>query len=352
MPDRFADYDFALPQHLIAQHPLPDRDRSRLMLLRRGRGGIAHHGFAQLPALLPRDAMLVLNNTRVAPRRLTARLPGGVELEALLVHEEAPGRWHARVRKAKRVKPGSTIPFAGGALPARALERTEDGGWLLQFDAPESLPERLEVHGLAPLPPYIRRDVHGTYDPRADRAAYQTVYARVEGAIAAPTAGLHFTPAVLEALHERGIETVEVTLHVGLGTFAKTTVEDPALHPMHAEWCTVPADAAGRIAAARAAGRPVIAVGTTCVRTLESWAAAGFPAGWEDWTRLYIRPPYDFRVVDGLLTNFHLPKSTLMLLVAAFHGRERLLAAYREAVAQRYRFFSFGDCMLIAPDED
>jgi S-adenosylmethionine:tRNA ribosyltransferase-isomerase len=357
MPDRFERYDFPLPPHLIAQHPLPARDASRLMLLRRGTDAIAHHVFSALPALLPPEALLVLNNTRVPPRRLAARLASGVELEALLVAPEpeaqwGPGVWRARVRKARRLKPGARVPFADGHLPATALERTEDGGWRLRFDEPAGLAEGLEAHGLAPLPPYIRRAVHDGYagaPAQADRAAYQTCYAAQDGAIAAPTAGLHFTPAVLEALRARGIETAELTLHVGLGTFAKAQVEDPAQHAMHAEWYALPPRAAGQVSAARAAGRPVIAVGTTSVRALESWAAAGSPPGGEGWTELYIRPGFRFQVVDGLLTNFHLPRSTLLLLVSAFHGRERVLAAYREAVTQGYRFFSFGDCMLIAP---
>ncbi len=350
MPDRFELYDYDLPEHLIAQHPLPSRDASRLMLLRRGRDGSAHHVFHELPELLAPGSLLVLNNTRVPPRRLVARLPSGVQIEALLVTEEAPGLWRALVRKARRVKPGMRIPFAEGHLPAQALERTADGGWRLRFEAPESLAARLEAHGLAPLPPYIQRDIHGPYDPAADRSAYQTCYAAVDGAIAAPTAGLHFTPPVLAALRARGIETAELTLHVGVGTFAKVKVADPAEHTMHAEWYALSPAAAAQIQRARAEGRPVIAVGTTTVRALESWAAAGSPPGCQGQTELYIRPGFEFRVVEGLLTNFHLPRSTLLLLVAAFHGRERLLAAYAEAIAREYRFFSFGDCMLIAPD--
>lgn len=353
MADRFAQYDFTLPPHLIAQHPLASRDQSRLMCLHRGHDALAHRRFHELPALLPADALLVLNNTRVPPRRVAARLDSGVALEALLVAEEAPGLWRARVKKARRIKPGMTVPFAEGRLPARAVERTAEGEWRLAFDDPATLPERLQAHGLAPLPPYIRRDLHGGYDAgaaAADRAAYQTCYARVEGAIAAPTAGLHFTPAVLAALGERGIETAELTLHVGLGTFAKVAAEDPAQHTLHAEWADVPTDTAARIHAARAAGRPVIAVGTTTVRTLEAAADALERGGsWQGWTELFIRPPYRFRVVDGMVTNFHLPRSTLLLLVSAFHGRERVLAAYAEAVREGYRFFSFGDAMYIAP---
>jgi S-adenosylmethionine:tRNA ribosyltransferase-isomerase len=353
MTDRIELYDFPLPPHLIAQHPLPARDSARLMWLRRGGEAVAHHVFSELPALLPPDALLVLNDTRVAPRRLAARLPSGVEIEALLVAEAGePGLWRALVRKARRVKAGTIVPFAGGALPAQAIARDAEGGWLLRFEHPETLPARLAAHGLAPLPPYIERDLHHGYDAaaaEADRRAYQTCYARSEGALAAPTAGLHFTPRVLAALRERGIETALLTLHVGLGTFAKLKGSDPARHTLDAERFEISPAAAARIAAAKAAGRPVVAVGTTSVRALESWAAAGSPPGLQGWAGLYIRPPYTFRVVDGLLTNFHRPRSTLLLLVSAFHGRERLLAAYGEAVRQGYRFHSFGDCMLIAP---
>jgi S-adenosylmethionine:tRNA ribosyltransferase-isomerase len=350
MPDRLEDYDFTLPPRLIAQHPLPARDRSRLMVLRRGEDAApGHHRFSDLPRLLPAGALLVRNNTRVAPLRLAATLAGGVRLEALLVEEEAPGRWRALVKKARRLRPGMEVPFGGGALPATALERTPAGGWRLAFAEPERFRERLERYGLAPLPPYIRREVHESYDPRPDREAYQTCYASVEGAVAAPTAGLHFTPAVLAALEAGGVEQAELTLHVGPGTFAKVTSEDPALHSMAAEWCEIPAGTVERIRAARGEGRPVIAVGTTTVRALESWAAQGTPPAYRGWSGLFIRPPHAFRAVDGLLTNFHLPRSTLLMLVSAFHGRERLLAAYREAIARDYRFFSFGDCMAILP---
>lgn len=342
-------YDYDLPTHLIAQRPLARRDQARMLLLHRGAGQLAHQSFSDLPGSLPGNSLLVLNNTRVPPRRLTARLPTGVRIEALLVAEEEPGRWRAMVKKARRVKVGMEVPFADGHLTARALERTEEGQWRLQFSEPDTFRERLAIHGLAPLPPYIRRDIHNGYDPRADREAYQTCYAKVEGSIAAPTAGFHFTPSLMDALGAAGIEVAELTLHVGPGTFARITVADPARHAMQREWYEIPPRTAAAVAAAREAGRPVIAVGTTTVRALESWAAAGAPAGHSGWAGLFICPPYAFQVVDGLITNFHLPRSTLLMLVSAFHGRERLLAAYREAIAHGYRFFSFGDCMAILP---
>ncbi len=364
MADGMHLYHYDLPPHLIAQRPIPGRDQSRLMLLRRGREGAAHHVFTDLPGLLPAGCVLVVNNTRVMPRRLPGRLPGGGRIDALLVEEEAPGRWRAMIRNARRIKPGMELSFAAGHIPASAVERTGDGQWRLAFHDPGTLPQRLERHGLAPLPPYIRRDAHHDGPPapgagdataslhRADREDYQTIFATVGGAIAAPTAGFHFTPRVLQDLERRGIERAEVTLHVGIGTFAKIEHDDPARHEMHREWFHVPADTIARIAAARADGRPVVAVGTTTVRALETWAAEGAPEGPEGfrgWSRLFIRPPYAYQVVEGLITNFHQPRTTLMLMVAAFHGRERLLAAYREAVAREYRFFSYGDCMAILP---
>lgn len=350
MPDRLDNYDFHLPEHQIAQTPHAPRDRSRLMVLRRNRPGWSHRIFNDLPGLLPAGALLVLNNTRVLPHRLTATLPSKVKVEALLVEEESePGHWRALVKKARRIKAGMRVPFSQGRLPAIALERDAQGQWLLAFEDPETLSARLQRHGLAPLPPYIQRDLHGDYQPETDRGDYQTCFARFDGAIAAPTAGLHFTAEVLSELTLRGIEMTELTLHVGAGTFAKVKTVDPALHTMHEEWYAIPGDTARKVLQAREQGRPVIAVGTTTVRALESWAAAGAPEGQQAWSRLFIRPPFSFRVLDGLITNFHLPKSTLLMLVSAFHGRENLLSAYAEAIGQGYRFFSFGDCMALLP---
>ena len=354
MKERLADYDFDIPQRLIAQSPLPRRDQSRLLLLRRGEQGLSHHRFEELPRLLPPGSLLVVNNTRVLPHRLAARLPSGVRVEALLVKVGSDGVCSALVKKARRLKPGMQIPFAGGRLTATALERDARGGWKLGFENPETLPERLQRDGLAPLPPYIQRDIHQAYDGKEDRRAYQTLFARDSddpggGAIAAPTAGLHFTPEVLAALEARHIATVELTLHVGEGTFTPVTENDPALHTMHREWFRISRETTRAIQSARSHGQPVIAVGTTSVRTLETWAARGFPESLEAWSDLFIRPPYQFQAIDGMITNFHQPRSTLLMLVAAFHGRERLREAYREAVREDYRVFSFGDCMAILP---
>lgn len=340
-------FDFELPRTLIAQEPLPRREEARLMAVRRGQEGSAHHSFSDLPGLLPADALLVVNNTRVMPWRLLGRLPNGGPIEALLLEEPEPGLWVAMVKRARRVRPGMILRFAGHRLCAEAVRRTAEGYWVLRFPAGVPVAELLELYGLAPLPPYIHRE--GTAGAARDRESYQTCFARVDGAVAAPTAGLHFVPEVLDRIRERGVTIAEVTLHVGVGTFSPIKTEYPALHKMHAEWYEVPEEAAREILAFRAAGRPVVAVGTTTVRALESWAALGFPPRHQGQTEIFIRPPYDFRVVDGIITNFHQPRSTLLMLVAAFHGPQPLLDAYRAAVSARYRFYSFGDCMAILP---
>ena len=362
-------YDFALPPGQIAQTPLPVRDASRLMVVRRGRPGWEHRRFSDLPGLLPPRSVLVFNNTRVFPARLKGMRaggrPDGRPVEALLVEEVAPGRWRALVKPARRLKPGQAVSFAGGMLPARCVERTPEGHWLLDFEDPGTFRERLERGGLTPLPPYIRRPSSAgsaasadhpaalggpsSAQDRRDREAYQTVYASRPGAVAAPTAGLHFTPGLLQRLDEAGFVRLELTLHVGPGTFAPVQVDDPAQHRMHAERFEIGAPVAERLHLARAAGDPIFAVGTTAVRSLETWALRGYPPGLSGTTDLFIYPPFAYRVVHGILTNFHLPRSTLLMLVAAFHGRETLLEAYRAAVADGYRFFSFGDAMLILP---
>lgn len=336
-----------IPPGQVAQAPLSRRDASRLLATERGTGRRSHRRFTELPRLLAPGTLLVLNNTRVIPARLTGTTSTGRPVEALLVHESAPGRWHAMVRGARRLRPGMRLHLGAGALEAEAAQRDDEGRWVLRFEEPERFRERLEAHGEAPLPPYIRREPGGARG--VDRRAYQTVYARVDGAVAAPTAGLHFTPAVFGALAARGVERAELTLHVGPGTFRPLQSEDPARHRMHAESFSIPAATCRRVLDARRAGRPVVAVGTTVVRALESWAAQGWPESLCGETDLFIWPPYDFRAVDGLVTNFHQPSSTLLLLVAAFHGIGPTVEAYREAVAQGYRFFSYGDCMAILP---
>jgi S-adenosylmethionine:tRNA ribosyltransferase-isomerase len=343
-------YDYRLPPEQIAQAPLSVRDASRLMVLRRGRPGWQHHRFADLPALLPPRSLLVFNNARVIPARLLGERPGGRPVEALLVEEEAPGLWRAMVKPGRRLKPGDRLEFAEGVLPARCMTRTAEGHWLLAFEQPETFRERLERAGLTPLPPYIRRPERSAQQERRDREAYQTVYASQPGAVAAPTAGLHFTPDLLGRLDAAGFDRQEVTLHVGPGTFVPVQVDDPAQHRMHAERFEIGASVAERLLRAQAARDPIVAVGTTAVRSLESWALRNYPPGYRGTTDLFVYPPFAFQVVHGMLTNFHLPGSTLLMLVSAFHGRELTLAAYAAAVTEGYRFFSFGDAMLILPD--
>ncbi|HKA90733.1 MAG TPA: tRNA preQ1(34) S-adenosylmethionine ribosyltransferase-isomerase QueA [Haliangiales bacterium] len=340
---RTSDFDYDLPPELIAQAPSPRREDARLLVV--GRGAVEHRGVAELPDLLPAGALVVVNDVRVLPARLHARKPTGGAVEILLVHPEADGTWRCLVR-AKSLAPGTQLtlvaPPGRRPPPAEIAFLGRDGE---QARVGPVAPACIEAYGSVPLPPYIERP-----PTAADEERYQTVYARHPGAVAAPTAGLHFTPAMLAALAARGIDVAAVTLHVGLGTFAPVRTENPDEHVMHAETFVVPPETAAAHAAARAAGRPIVAVGTTVVRTLESArdGQGALRAGAGE-TRLFIRPGYRFSMLDLLLTNFHLPRSTLLMLVAAFGGRERVLAAYREAVRRRYRFFSYGDGMLLWP---
>ncbi|MDR5708363.1 MAG: tRNA preQ1(34) S-adenosylmethionine ribosyltransferase-isomerase QueA [Armatimonadota bacterium] len=338
---RLADFDYELPTDRIAQQPAEPRDIARLLVLDRRTGSIAHRIFRDLPELLAPGDLLVLNDTRVIPARLRGRKEGtGGRAEVLLVWREVEGMWRALVG-ARRARPGTRITLAEGHLRAELLERREDGTWriALQGDVPPE--EVIQRWGEVPLPPYIRER------PR-DPEVYQTVYARSPGAVAAPTAGLHFTPQLLERLRARGILYVFLTLHVGPGTFRPITAEDPTRHRMDAEPYEVPPQTAEAIRQVRARGNRVVAVGTTVVRALETAAQAdGMVRAGAGWTDLYIYPGYRFRVVDALVTNFHLPRSTPLVLVSAFARRERVLEAYREALAEGYRFGSFGDAMLL-----
>jgi S-adenosylmethionine:tRNA ribosyltransferase-isomerase len=329
---------FDLPPELIASTPLAERDASRLLVLRRSDGSLTDDAIRSLPALLPEGALLVVNDTRVIPARLRGVKPSGGKAEFLLVRaRSAEGRrWEALGRASKPMRDGVVIEIGEG-LAVRILGR--DGMMLdveLLADDPWAAIER---HGEMPLPPYMHRA-----PDESDRERYQTVYADRPGAVAAPTAGLHLTEALFDAMRARGIERVPVTLHVGPGTFAPVMVDDLDEHPMHTEWYDVPEATAAAVREAKCTGRPVVAVGTTVVRTLESWALGEARTGE---TRLLIQPGYAFRVVDALLTNFHLPRSTLLALVMAFGGVEPVRAAYAMAVASRYRFFSYGDAMLV-----
>ncbi|AUB40836.1 queA, S-adenosylmethionine:tRNA ribosyltransferase-isomerase [Nostoc flagelliforme CCNUN1] len=360
-----AGYDYELPPELIAQNPAVPRDSSRLLVVDSPTTGIEtaplHHIFHDLPALLRSGDLLVMNNTRVIPARLYGHKSTGGKIQVLLLEERQYNCWLALVKPGKSFKQGTKIifdvrqlrigdledsyPVKNPQLTATVLETdAATGGRLLQFDVPEgkSLVQLLEVFGEIPLPPYI------TTSSAADDQ-YQTVYAKQPGAIAAPTAGLHFTPELLQKLRDRNINQAFITLHVGVGTFRPVEVEDVTTHQMHEEWIEVPAATVEQIRATKAAGGRIIAVGTTAVRALEGAAQSGNLQPFCQKTDLFIYPGYQWRVVDGLITNFHLPRSSLLMLVSALIGRQRLLNIYNEAIAFGYRFYSFGDAMLILP---
>lgn len=363
---RLDELDYHLPPAQIAQRPLERRDASRLLLLPRTNEGLQDRSFAELPDLLTGDELIVLNNTRVMPARLLGRragvhapppsrstrhehLTGGIEV--FLTHQIDSQTWEALVRPGRKMQAGERVLFGNGELEAEIISRGELGLRTLRFVSRDtrSVSEQLERFGHVPLPPYIHR-----MDEVADRERYQTVFATQPGAIAAPTAGLHFTLEILEQIRTRGVEICELTLEVGLGTFQPIHSKRLEDHAMHAESYELPAETAERVRKARAAARPILAVGTTVVRALEAAALRASESGSADLllqgrakARLFIYPGFQFRVVDALLTNFHLPRSTLLALVCAFAGRQRVLAAYHHAVKAGYRFYSYGDCMLV-----
>jgi len=343
---KLSSYDYKLPQSLIAQHPAPKRDQSRMLFLDRKSGKISNRNFSEIVSLLPESSCLVINNTKVLPARIPGKRPSGGKIEALLIKENNNGDWSAIVRKAGRIKQGERLEFCDGKLLAKAKERLEEGEWLLEFEETERLKERLEDVGLPPLPPYIERRNASDLQNTKDRERYQTCFATEPGAIAAPTAGLHFTPEILTEIENRGIDILEVTLHVGLGTFSSIDQEDIRKHKMHAEFFSVSSQTLRQLQVYQNNNKQMINVGTTSVRVLETLVRQNFQES-SGWTDIFIYPPCKFTMTDGLLTNFHLPKSTLLLLVSAFCGRDLLLSAYQHAVAEKYRFFSYGDCMLI-----
>ena len=338
-----SDFYFDLPEELIAQTPLEKRDASRLLVLDRESGQTAHMHFFDLPKLLRPGDCLVLNDSRVLPARLLGhRIPSGGAAEVLLLVDRGEKVWECLVRPGRKLRKGTRLSFGNGELTAEIVEQLEEGGRLIRFDYEGIFLETLDRLGKMPLPPYIKEELQ-------DQERYQTVYSKVLGSAAAPTAGLHFTPELLEKIRAKGVKIGYVTLHVGLGTFRpvkEDTIED---HPMHSEYCTIPQETADLINEIRKGGGRCICVGTTSCRTLESWAAEdGHMEAKSGWTDIYIYPGYRFKVMDGLVTNFHLPESTLIMLVSAFAGREHVLAAYEEAVREKYRFFSFGDAMFIS----
>jgi len=343
-PVRVSDFDYELPAELIAQHPLPHRDDSRLMVIDRRAGTIRHGRFREFSGLMSAGDILVLNDTRVLPARLWGA-SGEAKIEFLFVRETGPGLWEVLCRPAKRIREGGAILFPRG-VTARVAGFAEEGRRVLDFGKAD-VRALLHEAGYAPLPPYIKRARQDEISRPEDIDRYQTVFAKKEGAIAAPTAGLHFTEGVLRALRDRGVDVRRVTLDVGLATFQPVRAELVADHRMLEETYAVTPAVAKAVTAAKSEGRLVTAVGTTVVRTLESAWREGAVRPGRGATSLFITPGYEFRAVDRLLTNFHLPQSTLLMLVSAFAGCELTMAAYREAVRERYRFFSYGDAMLI-----
>jgi S-adenosylmethionine:tRNA ribosyltransferase-isomerase len=351
--DLLSTYDYPLPDELIAKEPLAERDASRLMVLDRNSQTISHRTIRDLPSLLRRGDCLVLNNTRVLPARLFGiRTATGGKWEGLYLNSTAAGLWRLIGQTRGYLRPDETVTLTnqlGESLQLKLVEKEADG--ICQFEAslPENVVELLQRFGTVPLPPYMDRKQATT----GDWERYQTTFARHPGSVAAPTAGLHFTPKLLESCRQRGIARAEVTLHVGIGTFRPVSVENLAEHRMHSEWCQLPRAAAEILNDTRSATGRVVAVGTTSLRTLESACLAqteehfGRFEEWSGETNLFIRPPHQFVSTDSLLTNFHLPKSTLLMLVAAFAGLDFVLDAYHQAIAEKYRFFSYGDAMFI-----
>ncbi|HEX6751624.1 MAG TPA: tRNA preQ1(34) S-adenosylmethionine ribosyltransferase-isomerase QueA [Longimicrobium sp.] len=341
---RTSDYDFHLPPEQIAQAPAERRDASRLLVVDRATGELAHRVFADLVDYIPAGDALVVNETRVFPARLLGRRASGAEAEVLLLtpHGGDEKTWTALVRPGAKLKPGRSVDVSD-ELRVEILESTPGGERIVRLHTRLPLSEALDRYGEVPLPPYVQHRA-----TEEDRERYQTVYARERGSVAAPTAGLHFTPGLLAALEAKGVRIVRLVLHVGVGTFRPVETEDPAEHRMHSEWYHVPAAAAEELNAVRAAGGALWAVGTTVTRTLETVTDEhGIVHPGEGWTDIFIRPPYRFRAVDHLITNFHLPKSTLLMLVAAFAEYDLVMRAYEEAVECGYRFFSYGDAMLV-----
>lgn len=337
---KLSDFMYDLPEERIAQTPVEPRDHSRLMVLHRDTDQIEHRHFYDVIDYLNPGDVLVINETRVIPARLFGERAGGGACEVLLLRQLGPKRWETLVKPGKKLKPGAEITFGGGRLRARIAETTDVGGRIVDFDCDGTFEAALDELGEMPLPPYIHERLE-------DKERYQTVYAKQEGSAAAPTAGLHFTPELLDRIREKGVDVVPVLLHVGLGTFRPVKTENVEEHEMHSEYFEVTEEAAARINAARERGGRVVAVGTTSVRTLESAAENGVLLPRRGETSIFIKPGYRFQMVDALITNFHLPGSTLVMLVSALYDREKILAAYEEAVRDGYRFFSFGDAMLI-----
>lgn len=337
-----SDFWFDLPESLIAQTPIEKRDGSRLLLLDRNTGTVEHNYFYNLPSFLKEGDCLVLNNSRVLPARLVGTRPTGGAIELVLLRDLGEGRWECLSRPGRKTRPGQEILFGDGELKAVVEQVIEGGNRIVRFEYEGIFLEILEKLGKMPLPPYIKEELN-------DPERYQTVYSKELGSAAAPTAGLHFTNELLDEIRGRGVKVVFITLHVGLGTFRPVKEENIEDHPMHSEFCIIPEDVARVVNETKANGGRVIAVGTTSCRTLESFAKEdGTLEPSSGWTDIFIYPGYRFKCIDALITNFHLPESTLIMLVSALAGRENILNAYNIAVDEKYRFFSFGDAMFIS----
>ena len=335
------DFYYDLPEELIAQTPLAQRDSSRLMTLDRVSGQVGHRHFYDIEQMLRPGDCLVLNNSRVLPARLLGRRPTGGAVEVLLLRDLGDKKWECLCKPGRKMHEGAQVTFGDGELTATVAEVKDDGNRIVQFEFEGIFLEVLERLGKMPLPPYIKEELE-------DGERYQTVYSKINGSAAAPTAGLHFTPELLRRLQDTGVKLAFVTLHVGLGTFRPVKAEEVTDHHMHSEFCMISKESADLINETKRRGGRVICVGTTSCRTLESLAKDdGTLEESSAWTEIFIYPGYRFKAMDGLITNFHLPESTLVMLVSAFAGREHVLSAYAEAVRERYRFFSFGDAMFI-----
>lgn len=337
---KVSDFDYYLPEELIAQDPLLDRSSSRLMVLKKNENPVHKH-FSDITGYLKAGDVLVINNTKVIPARLYGEKEGtGAAIEILLLVRKDADTWECLVKPGKKCRQGARISFGGGKLIGEIVGQTEEGNRFIKFEYDGIFEEVLDALGEMPLPPYITHKLE-------DKTRYQTVYAKHDGSAAAPTAGLHFTPALLEEIKAMGVTIAEVTLHVGLGTFRPVKTDEVLEHHMHSEFYMVSEETADIINKAKSEGRRVICVGTTSVRTVESASENGVIKAGSGWTEIFIYPGYKFNIPDGIITNFHLPKSTLIMLVSAFAGKEYVLSAYEEAVKEKYRFFSFGDAMLL-----
>jgi S-adenosylmethionine:tRNA ribosyltransferase-isomerase len=349
---QISEYDYNLPEDLIAQQPLEDRSAARMLVVERATGFFQDRKFSELPSLLTDSDVLVLNNTRVFPARLFGEKEGtGARIEVFLIKQTGADVWETLVRPARRLRIGDRVVLGGGKLAAELLKKNGDGSCVMAFSAAADFFEMLEEIGKTPLPPYIKRkETPGEIPqkPDGDRDRYQTIYARERGAIAAPTAGLHFTPQILTDIRQKGVEVIEVTLHVGYGTFEPVRSQNLSQHSVAPELAEITPEAAAALNKAKDQGRRIVAVGTTTTRALESFADEnGRLRDGKAEVELTIVPGYEFRFIDALLTNFHLPQSSLLVLVSTFMGKEPVLRAYRHAVEASYRFYSYGDCMLI-----